>query len=53
VRSPAGFAGHDDFERSNIYRVPRRADAGQAGIGPETKKPRHLRAILRAASFRI
>jgi hypothetical protein len=38
---------------SNIYRGPGRADAGQAGIDDETKKPRHLRAILRAASFRI
>jgi hypothetical protein len=44
---------------SNVYREPWRADAGQAGIGVETKaaaktkKPRHLRGILSAASFRI
>jgi len=37
----------------NVYREPRRADAGKAGIGDETKEPRHLRGILSAASFRI
>jgi hypothetical protein len=38
---------------SNIYRRRRRADPSHAGIGDGTRGPRHLRAILRAASFRI